>query len=136
MSGNLRLVSSEAARLRMALAVNEAHAEITAPRAGPLGGDALAAEAEALAMALMQQARVALSVSGRVADCPARHAELGSAVKLAHAAAAVTQALDRRQGKGTTQRVIVEKIEVQGGQNIIGAVASPGGGARSQGDDR
>jgi hypothetical protein len=95
----------------------------------PAGGDALAAEAEGLALALLRHARTALEVAARVGDVPARQAEVAAAVKLAHAGAAVSQALDRRQGRGTTQRVVVERLAVHGGQNVIGAVAQAGRGA-------
>jgi hypothetical protein len=134
-SASLKLLSEQRTQLQTAVALREVSAEVGAGGAEPPGGDALAAEAEALALDLLRSARVALGTGGRISDTRARHAELASAVKLAHAAAAVTQALDRRQGRGTTQRVIVEKVEVNGGQAIVGAVA-PGGGRAGQGGAR
>jgi hypothetical protein len=128
MSGRANSIAGELARVRAAVAVREAQeavaAELAARPPVPAGGDALAAEAEGLALALMRHARTALEVAARVGDVPARQAEVNSAVKLAHAGAAVSQALDRRQGRGTTQRVVVEKLAVHGGQNVIGAVAA------------
>ena len=135
MSAGLKMLSDLRTQAQTALALQEISAEVSAGGAEPPGGDALAAEAEALALDLLRSARVALGVGGQISDARVRHAELASAVKLSHAAAAVTQALDRRQGRGTTQRVIVEKVEVNGGQAIVGAVA-PGGGCRDDGGAR
>ena len=133
MSAGLKLLSDMRTRAETAVALREVSAEVSAGGAEPPGGDALAAEAEALALDLLRSARVALGVGGQISDTRARHAELASAVKLSHAAAAVTQALDRRQGRGTTQRIIVKKVEVHGGgRAIVGAVAQ-GGGCRADG---
>ena len=52
-----------------------------------------------------------------------RQNEIAAAVKLSHAFAAVSAALDRRQGRGTMQKVVVERVVVQdGGRAVVGAV--------------
>jgi hypothetical protein len=132
MSGRASSTAGELARVRTAIDVlkaqNAVRAELAARPPVPAGGDALAAEAEGLALELMRHARLALGVGTRVGDMSARQAEFAAAVKLAHAGAAVSLALDRRQGRGTTQRVVVERLAVHGGQNVIGAVAQQGRG--------
>jgi hypothetical protein len=131
MSGRADPIGGELARARTAIRVLTAQ-ETASKRLAALppvlaGGDALAAEAEGLALALLRHARTAPEFAARVGDVPARQAEVNSAVKLAHAGAAVSQALDRRQGRGTTQRVVVERLAVHGGQNVIGALAAAQG---------
>ena len=56
---------------------------------------------------------------------------LNQANRLSRTFAALVEALNRHRGKSSTQRVIVERVEVRdGGQAIVGAVASGGRGER------
>lgn len=48
--------------------------------------------------------------------------------KLMRTFAAQLEALNRGRGKGVTQRVVVERVNVEpGGQAVVGAVTAPGG---------
>jgi hypothetical protein len=48
--------------------------------------------------------------------------------KLMRTFAVQLEALNRGRGKGVTQRVVVERVNVEpGGQAVVGAVATPGG---------
>jgi len=61
-----------------------------------------------------------------------RHEALNQANKLTRSFAALADALNRHRGKGQ-QKVTVEHVHVHsGGQAIVGAVATPGGGASSK----
>ncbi|MBM3573859.1 MAG: hypothetical protein FJX52_16105 [Alphaproteobacteria bacterium] len=54
---------------------------------------------------------------------------LGLGGKLMRTFAVQLEALNRGRGKGVTQRVVVERVNVEpGGQAVVGAVATPGGG--------
>jgi hypothetical protein len=56
-----------------------------------------------------------------------RQQHLGAANKSARTFAALVETLNRHRGKTTTQRVIVENVNVQaGGQAVVGAVAGVG----------
>lgn len=59
-------------------------------------------------------------------DC--RQSHLGMANKCARTFAVLVEALNRHRGKTTTQRVIVENVNVNaGGQAVVGAVTGVGG---------
>ena len=54
---------------------------------------------------------------------------LNQANRLSRTSAALIEALNRHRGKGSQQRVVVEHVNVAaGGQAIVGAVATGGGG--------
>ena len=60
---------------------------------------------------------------------PVVHECLSQANKLSRTTAALVEALNRHRGKGSQQRVVVEHVNVAaGGQAIVGAVESGGGG--------
>jgi hypothetical protein len=66
-----------------------------------------------------------------------RELGLKYADKLVRAFAALSEALDRRRGKGQPQVVRVERVTVEaGGQAIVGAVSQGGGGDHEESEER
>lgn len=65
-----------------------------------------------------------------------RHENLRQATKLCRTYAALVETLDRHRGKGQ-QKVMVEHVHVHaGGQAVVGAVQTPGGGAQLKSEDQ
>lgn len=74
-----------------------------------------------------------LSRAQRSERAEVRHQHLSAANKSSRTFSALVDTLNRHRGKCTTQRVIVENVNVApGGQAVVGAVAR--GGARSNGE--
>ena len=65
-----------------------------------------------------------------------RRENLNQANKLSRSYAVLLEALNRHRGKGQ-QKVTVEQVTVNaGGQAIVGAVATPGGGVASKSEEQ
>jgi hypothetical protein len=77
-------------------------------------------------IAAMDTSRRALHVEQTAGG---RAAYLGLMRKLMAVFTAQLDALNRHRGKGTTQKIVVERVVVEpGGQAIVGSVANLGGG--------
>lgn len=92
-------------------------------------------ETEALLAAQMATAHVlAMDTARRATWNMGKYLEAGTTYaalsgKLMRTFAVQLEALNRGRGKGVTQRVVVERVNVEpGGQAVVGAVATPGGG--------
>ncbi len=86
----------------------------------------IAMQATALHYATMDSIRRGLAAPNDAV----RQSSLGQANKCSRTFAALIETLNRHRGKTTTQRVIVENVNVApGGQAVVGAVTTTGGGA-------
>ncbi len=89
----------------------------------------LAVQMVAAHVAAMNTARLAMKADQTPAG---RLAYLALSGKLMRTFTGQLEALNRGRGKGITQRVVVERVNVEpGAQAVVGAVAAPGGGRGS-----